>query len=231
MKLLAALIMGGKVRAVGAAPTDSAETALDDADSHARAGDADVVLYIGGPPNPDNECPATSQFGKALHETFTNASMDVDFDSDDCDCRQWAFQFLQPNPPTPPPTTIAPPEYDVITDPPPTSMSSDQYDSGYDEDDSEEEDDDEDDDHVYLDSKKPSHNKTSTPSWMFERAKNREDVRKEEHKSDWIFARANDRKKFHDLNAAEWHSRKSKNKVCSEDNEGDESCENIEKVK
>ena len=105
-----------------------------------------------------------------------------------------------------------------------------QYDSGYDDDDSEE-DDDNDDDHIYLDSKKPSHNKTSTPSWMFERAKNREDVRKEEHKSDWIFARANDRKKFHDLNAAEWHSRKSKNKVCNEDSEGDESCENIEKVR
>ena len=22
--------------------------------------------------------------------------MDVEFDSEDCDCRQWAFQFLQP---------------------------------------------------------------------------------------------------------------------------------------
>lgn len=66
--------------------------------------------------------------------------------------------------------------------------------------------------------------------WMFERAKNREDVRKEEQKSDWIFARANDRKKFHDLNAAEWHSRKSVNKICTEDEEGDESCENIEQL-
>ena len=52
MKLLSALILGGKVRAVGAAPTDSAETALDDAAQGANAGSADAVLYIGGPPNP-----------------------------------------------------------------------------------------------------------------------------------------------------------------------------------
>ena len=52
MKLLSALILGGKVRAVGAAPTDSAETALDDAAEGANAGSADAVLYIGGPPNP-----------------------------------------------------------------------------------------------------------------------------------------------------------------------------------
>ena len=44
----------------------------------------------------DKECPATSQFGKALHETFTNTTVDVEFNSEDCDCRQWAFQFLQP---------------------------------------------------------------------------------------------------------------------------------------
>lgn len=108
-----------------------------------------------------------------------------------------------------------------------------QYDSGYGEDDSDDDDDDdEDDDDDRFDDnyEKLSHNKTSTPSWMFERAKNREDVRQQEQKSDWIFARANDRKKFHDLNAAEWHSRKSVNKICTKDNEGDESCENIDEI-
>ena len=115
------------------------------------------------------------------------------------------------------------------------SHQHDRYDSGYGEDDSEEDDDDDgndddDDDDLFDNYKKSSHNKTSTPSWIFQRAKNREDVRQQERKSDWIFSRANDRKKFHDLNAAEWHSRRSVNKVCSDDNEGDESCENIEEV-
>merc|ERR1712096_45787 len=109
------------------------------------------------------------------------------------------------------------------------------YDSGYGEDDFDDDDDDDDDDEddqddIRQDYKMPTYNKTSTPSWMFQRAKNREDARKEEKKSDWMFDRANDRKKFHDLNAAEWHTRKSVNKYCTKDDEGEESCENIEQL-
>ena len=65
---------------------------------------------------------------------------------------------------------------------------------------------------------------------MFERAKNRQSLRSDERKSDWVFERAHDRKKFHDLSASEWHTRKSFDKICNKDDNGDEFCENIEEV-
>jgi len=61
-------------------------------------------------------------------------------------------------------------------------------------------------------------------SWIFSRAKNRDESRKETVKSDWLFDRASSRKRFHDLNKAEWYNRKVYGKHCDES--GD--CETID---
>ena len=63
-------------------------------------------------------------------------------------------------------------------------------------------------------------------SWIFSRAKNRDESRKETMKSDWLFDRASSRKRFHDLNKAEWYNRKVYGKHCDEN--GD--CETIDYV-
>ena len=63
-------------------------------------------------------------------------------------------------------------------------------------------------------------------SWIFSRAKNRDESRKETVKSDWLFDRASSRKRFHDLNKAEWYNRKVYGKHCDES--GD--CETIDYV-
>ena len=114
MKLLSSLILGGKMDAVGAAPTASVDTALDDAEAHANAFESEAVLYIGGPPNPDKTCPTSRVFGKVLHETITNTTIDYTLNTEDCDCRQWAFQFLRPRS-----TTLAP-RPEVVYTPPST---------------------------------------------------------------------------------------------------------------
>jgi len=58
--------------------------------------------------------------------------------------------------------------------------------------------------------------------WMFGRAKYREEYRNEDRKSDWIFERASNRKKFHKLTDAEWYEKKLKNKDCD-----GQSCEDL----
>ena len=48
-------------------------------------------------------------------------------------------------------------------------------------------------------------------------------------KSDWMFKRARDRKRFHRLAAAEWHNRRLLTRLDCED-EDDEGCEDVGKV-
>ena len=59
--------------------------------------------------------------------------------------------------------------------------------------------------------------KTEKASWIFSRAKNRDESRKKTVKSDWLFDRAHSRKKFHDLTNAEWYNRKVYSKHCDQD--------------
>ena len=59
--------------------------------------------------------------------------------------------------------------------------------------------------------------KTENASWIFSRAKNRDESRKKTVKSDWLFDRAHSRKKFHDLTNAEWYNRKVYSKHCDQD--------------
>ena len=59
--------------------------------------------------------------------------------------------------------------------------------------------------------------KTENASWIFSRAKNRDESRKKTVKSDWLFDRAHSRKKFHDLTNAEWYNRKVYRKHCDQD--------------
>ena len=61
----------------------------------------------------------------------------------------------------------------------------------------------------------PSSSKNA--SWIFSRAKNRDESRKKTVKSDWLFDRAHSRKKFHDLTNAEWYNRKVYSKHCDQD--------------
>ena len=61
----------------------------------------------------------------------------------------------------------------------------------------------------------PSSSKNA--SWIFSRAKNRDESRKRTVKSDWLFDRAHSRKKFHDLTNAEWYNRKVYSKHCDQD--------------
>merc|ERR1719414_1905706 len=86
-----------------------------------------------------------------------------------------------------------------------------------------------------LPSTSPALNATAGPdsysnnSWVFRRAERRNDARKEAAKSDWLFKRARDRKRFHRLAAAEWHNRRLLARLDCED-EGDEGCEDVGKV-
>ena len=54
-------------------------------------------------------------------------------------------------------------------------------------------------------------------SWIFSRAKDRDESRKRTVKTDWLFDRAQSRKKFHDLTNAEWYNRKVYSKHCDQD--------------
>lgn len=99
MKLLASLILRGRVPLTGveAVPpdTDSIAEAVEDA---WRRSQADSVLYIGGPPNPDRSCAINelSQMAQIMGSTLTQQEEQPDLDlQTDCDCRQWAFQFLR----------------------------------------------------------------------------------------------------------------------------------------
>ena len=59
-------------------------------------------MYIGGPPNPNQKCRNNDQFGHIINNFQTNSTElalsdeESDFQDADCDCRQWAFQFLRP---------------------------------------------------------------------------------------------------------------------------------------
>ncbi len=53
MKLLATLILNGKIQVVGASATEGIASAHDDAEANAGAYAADSILYIGGPPRKD----------------------------------------------------------------------------------------------------------------------------------------------------------------------------------
>ena len=54
----------------------------------------------------------------------------------------------------------------------------------------------------------------------------REEFRNEDRKSDWVFDRASNRKKFHELTDAEWYEKKLKNKDCDGDN-----CDDLTEVR
>ena len=69
--------------------------------------------------------------------------------------------------------------------------------------------------------------KKNTSDWVFGRAQNRRDSRRDQVKSDWLFERARDRKRFHDFGKAEWHSKRLFNKKCDDDDD----CEDFGKVK
>ena len=61
---------------------------------------------------------------------------------------------------------------------------------------------------------------------VFARDKNRDKLRKEQTRSDWLFDRANDRKRHQKLlTDAEWYNRRSFSKYCDEDG-----CKTIDKV-
>ena len=74
----------------------------DDAQKNANSDEADAVLYIGGPPNPNKSCKNHQEFGHIMKEITTNTTdlalsqEDSSMQEADCDCRQWAFQFLRP---------------------------------------------------------------------------------------------------------------------------------------
>ena len=53
----------------------------------------------------------------------------------------------------------------------------------------------------------------------------REEYRESERKSDWVFERASDRKKYHQFTDAEWYQKKTLNKDCDGDN-----CEDLTEV-
>ena len=71
---------------------------------------SDAILYIGGPPSPNKSCQNNHQFGQVLDEITSNKSQlrleseDSKIHQGDCDCRQWAFQFLRPRIIAPTPT-------------------------------------------------------------------------------------------------------------------------------
>ena len=46
-----------------------------------------------------------------------------------------------------------------------------------------------------------------TAKWIFARAEDRAKSRVEEKRSDWLFERASERKKFHELMSADWNTR------------------------
>ena len=61
---------------------------------------------------------------------------------------------------------------------------------------------------------------------IFARAKNRDKLRKEHTRSDWLFERANDRKRHQKLlTDAEWYNRRSFSKHCDDDG-----CKTIDEV-
>jgi len=74
----------------------------EDAQNHANSEQSDAILYIGGPPNPNQKCRNNDQFGHIINNFQTNSTElalsdeESDFQEADCDCRQWAFQFLRP---------------------------------------------------------------------------------------------------------------------------------------
>ena len=67
-------------------------------------------MYIGGPPNPNNACRNNQQFGHIIQEIATNNTElsltreESGIQEADCDCRQWAFQFLRPKSKLTPPS-------------------------------------------------------------------------------------------------------------------------------
>jgi hypothetical protein len=69
---------------------------------------------------------------------------------------------------------------------------------------------------------------------MFDRAETRNTARKESSRSDWLFRRARDRKRFHRMAEAEWHTKRLFNKDCSssgEREEDEDECEDIGQVR
>ncbi len=74
-------------------------------------------------------------------------------------------------------------------------------------------------------------NNTGGDSWVFQRAEKRSSVRKESTRSDWIFKRAKDRKRFHRMVEAEWHTKRLFNRFgCDEDDEDEDedgACDDI----
>ena len=75
---------------------------IEDAQENANSEQSDAILYIGGPPNPDRSCRNDQQFGHIIKDITTNNTElgltreQSSIREADCDCRQWAFQFLRP---------------------------------------------------------------------------------------------------------------------------------------
>ena len=100
MKLLANLILHQHVTVTGinSVPPNQEDVAEAVEDAWAST-HSDTVLYIGGPPRPDQTCAISelSQMAQIMGSSL--ASSQVDLGSlnleTDCDCRQWAFQFLR----------------------------------------------------------------------------------------------------------------------------------------
>lgn len=71
--------------------------------------EADSVLYIGGPPRPDKSCAINelSQMAQIMGSELDEQDVTgLDLETD-CDCRQWAFQFLRRPIPVTRPTEAA----------------------------------------------------------------------------------------------------------------------------
>ena len=74
-----------------------------------------------------------------------------------------------------------------------------------------------------------SRNKTA--DWMFKRAQERGQARKEGQRSDWIFERAGNRKRKHEFEyATDWSLKKAKGKYCFQGEDGEMNCENLGNV-
>ena len=100
MKLLANLILREHVTVTGVRSVSPNQEEVAEAVEDAWVStEAQSVLYIGGPPRPDQTCAISelSQMAQIMGSSL--ASNEVDLGSlnleADCDCRQWAFQFLR----------------------------------------------------------------------------------------------------------------------------------------